>query len=202
VTPAIAQRYVAQIAKTFSGLIGVFVLLLFLTPVIDVASGVTTGGMLLRYLGFAFGIQTLVWLVQIIDWFKGAAAGEPSLDRAIAMTPREFEHLTGRALEAIGYRSLTVVGGAGDRTADLVGFDSAGATVVVQCKRYAISTKVGSPAIQQFIGMQIVEHRADRGVFVTTSEFTRQARELAEKHHVVLIDGVRLSKILSKLPSG
>jgi restriction endonuclease Mrr len=41
--------------------------------------------------------------------------------------------------------------------------------VIVQCKRYAPGTKVGTPALQSFIGMLVAHHRTQVGVFVTTS---------------------------------
>ena len=52
--------------------------------------------------------------------------------------------------------------------------------IVVQCKRYAINNPVGRPAVQQFKGV-IGEQQAYRGHFVTTSRFTDEAREIADK---------------------
>jgi len=64
--------------------------------------------------------------------------------------------------------------------------------IVVQCKRYAATNPVGRPALQQFKGV-IEEQAAYRGYFVTTSRFTNEARESAEKsNRIVLIDGPAL----------
>ncbi len=61
--------------------------------------------------------------------------------------------------------------------------------IVVQCKRYAINNPVGRPAVQQFKGV-IEEQQAYRGYFVTTSRFTDEARESADKSsRIILIDG-------------
>jgi restriction system protein len=51
--------------------------------------------------------------------------------------------------------------------------------VVVQCKRYAPENKVGLPAILNFKGAML-DHKAWRGYFVTTSTFTTGARESAK----------------------
>ena len=51
---------------------------------------------------------------------------------------------------------------------------------------------VGRPALQQFKGV-IEEQTAYRGYFVTTSRFTNEAKESAEKsNRIVLIDGPAL----------
>jgi hypothetical protein len=52
--------------------------------------------------------------------------------------------------------------------------------IVVQCKRYARENKVGRPAIQGFKGA-MADHEAWRGYFVTTSAFTQEAIESANK---------------------
>ena len=65
--------------------------------------------------------------------------------------------------------------------------------MVVQCKRYAPGYKISSPEIQMFIGMQRVQHRTERAIFVTTSDFTAPARKLAQRHGIMLIDGRELT---------
>ena len=54
--------------------------------------------------------------------------------------------------------------------------------MVVQCKRYAPDNLVGSPVIQSFIGMVKIHHKADLGIFVTTSGYTLPAMNLAKEH--------------------
>jgi len=49
--------------------------------------------------------------------------------------------------------------------------------------------------IQTFIGMQKIHHRADVGLFVTTSGFTRDAMKLAQAHGIGLIDGPGLLQL-------
>ena len=59
--------------------------------------------------------------------------------------------------------------------------------MVVQCKRY-IDKLVGSKELQSFIMMMTVEHGVDRGVYVTTSGYTKPLFDLRRRHGVELID--------------
>jgi restriction system protein len=114
----------------------------------------------------------------------------------LEMDPRSFEEFTGRALESLGYTNVIRVGGSGDLAADLTATDPQGRSAIVQCKRYTPGSKVGSPALQSFIGMKEVHHRADRGIFVTTADYSQEALDLAKAHNIVLIDGDDLVKIV------
>lgn len=60
--------------------------------------------------------------------------------------------------------------------------------IVVQCKRYAQNNLVGRSCIQQFKGV-IEENQAYQGYLVTTSSFTKEAKESALKNErLVLVD--------------
>lgn len=84
-------------------------------------------------------------------------------------------------------------GGAGDLGADVIARLPDGRLVVIQCKRYKPDTPVSGPDMQRFLGTVRTVHHADFPVFVTTSRrFTRQARELAVSHNVILMDRNRL----------
>lgn len=121
-----------------------------------------------------------------------------SLGQLLALSPADFEDAVAVILSRRGYRDLRRVGGAGDLGADLVGRDRQGRSVIVQCKRYAPGARVGSPALQSFIGMQTTHHRAERGLFVTTAGFTAPAVALAARHGVTLIDGAELSRLVGR----
>jgi restriction system protein len=86
-------------------------------------------------------------------------------------------------------------GGIVDLGADLLGNDPDGRSVAVQCKRYAPGNKVASKEMQLFIGMQRVQHGTERGIYVTTSEFTSAARDLGNRHGIWLINGSELVKL-------
>ncbi len=110
------------------------------------------------------------------------------LGALLAISPTDFEHAVGTVLTASGYGQVQNCGGPGDRGADLLCLDPGGRRIVVQCKRYAPGTKVGSPEIQRFVGA-IQIHHADRGMVVTTSGFTRAASAIAADHSIDLVDG-------------
>ena len=76
---------------------------------------------------------------------------------------------------------------------DALGLDA----VYVQAKRYAPGNTVGRPAIQQFVG-SLTGEGATKGVFVTTSAFSAEARAYADRvaQRVVLIDGARLARLM------
>ena len=71
-------------------------------------------------------------------------------------------------------------------------------TIYLQAKRYTDNT-IGRPDLQSFVGALEMK-RARKGVFITTSQFSREALEyigMIEKK-VVLIDGSTLSKLMVK----
>jgi restriction system protein len=116
-----------------------------------------------------------------------------TIPELLTLTPSQFEVYVGSLLHDLGYRKIRQVGRAGDLAADLLCFDREGRSVVVQCKRYAPGYNISSPEIQMFIGMQRVQHRTERAMFVTTSDFTAPARKLAQRHGITLIDGFELT---------
>jgi restriction system protein len=126
------------------------------------------------------------------------------LDRVRAMPPSEFESLIIDLLVRMGYgqgseEMAQALGGSGDGGVDgVVHQDPLGLDrVYIQAKRYREGNSVGPDAINSFIGALNIK-RANKGLFVTASSFTRQAREHAERSttHVVLIDGSRLAELM------
>jgi restriction system protein len=67
----------------------------------------------------------------------------------------------------------------------------------VQAKRYAEDNAVSRPAIQAFLGA-LAGRRALKGVFMTTSRFSRDARDFAAtaSDSLVLVDGEQLADLL------
>lgn len=66
--------------------------------------------------------------------------------------------------------------------------------VYVQAKRWQSS--VGRPEIQSFYGA-LAGNRAAKGVFITTSNYTKQASDFAASvDKIVLVDGKRLAQLM------
>lgn len=118
--------------------------------------------------------------------------------------PVRFEQLILDLLTAMGYgaRELansTLTKATGDGGIDgIIHEDALGLDAVyIQAKRYAAENKVGRPAIQQFVG-SLTGEGATKGVFVTTSDFSVEARGYLNKvqHRIVLINGDELAKLM------
>jgi restriction system protein len=90
-----------------------------------------------------------------------------------------------------------VVGKTGDGGIDgIIKEDRLGLDVIyIQAKRW--DSDVGSAEIRNFVGALSV-HKAEKGVFITTSGFNKNARETAAKVNskIVLIDGPTLAEFM------
>jgi restriction system protein len=121
-----------------------------------------------------------------------------TLERLRALTPGKFEELVGMVMERLGYSQVKVVGGSYDLCVDITAFGSNGEQIAVQCKRYT-SKNVSSDEMQKFIGMIYMHHRANKGMYFTTSSYTKDAQMLGKKNRIELIDGEQLVKIIRGL---
>lgn len=122
-----------------------------------------------------------------------------TLAEILEKSPTEFEQLCVRVLLDLGYVDLRRPDDVGDSSAAVVGKDRQGRPVIVQCLRYE-GDSVGSPTIQTFIGMQSdhkVDHKTDRGIVMTTAEFSRPAIQLALEHDIILFDGDDMVTLLN-----
>jgi len=127
---------------------------------------------------------------------------EELLDTIRHVSPAFFERLVVRLLTEMGYggglaQAATVVGGSGDEGIDgIINQDELGLDVIyIQAKKW--NSSVGRPEVQKFIGA-LHGKRAKKGVFITSSSFTREAEEYI-KHvnpRVVLIDGKTLARLM------
>ena len=130
------------------------------------------------------------------------ALGSELLTRIQSAAPDFFERLVVELLLKMGYGGSRqdagrAIGRSGDGgidgiiNEDRLGLDS----IYLQAKRW--ENPVGRPEIQKFAGA-LAEHRAKKGVFITTSSFTKEALASATKHdaRIVLIDGERLATLM------
>jgi restriction system protein len=94
-------------------------------------------------------------------------------------------------------RAGRAVGGSGDAGIDgIIKEDRLGLdTIYIQAKRW--ERTVGRPEIQKFAGA-LQGHRATKGVFLTTADFSRDARTYVEQipSRIVLIDGAQLASLM------
>ena len=132
---------------------------------------------------------------------RGALAIE-LLERIKSISPSRFEELVVELLVKMGYGGTQedagrVVGKSGDGGIDgIINEDRLGLDVIyIQAKRW--EADVGRPEIQKFVGA-LAGNKASKGVFITSSGFTKGATDYASQvnHRVVLIDGSMLSELM------
>jgi restriction system protein len=124
------------------------------------------------------------------------------LKRALALSPTGFEDLVLALIDAMGYGkqgSVERTSTTGDAGVDgIISQDPLGLDrIYMQAKRYATDRVIDRPRIHEFAGA-LLGKQGDRGVYITTSSFSRGAREEADRLNarIELIDGERLAKLL------
>lgn len=128
------------------------------------------------------------------------------LDIILSKTPREFEKLVVILLQKMGYGGEVQDSGLvtqysndkgidGVIKEDILGFGR----IYIQAKRYIIDNNVPREDIQKFVGALAVA-QSEKGVFITTSDFTKGAYEYVQSLNsstkTVLINGVKLAEYI------
>ncbi len=126
------------------------------------------------------------------------------LSELLNIAPDAFERLSQRLLREAGFVKVEVRGKSHDGGIDGVGIlrvNLVSFQVYFQCKRW--SGSVGSKEIRDFRGA--LQGRADKGLFITTGNFTKQASDEATRDGATaidLIDGERLCELLKQFELG
>ncbi len=122
------------------------------------------------------------------------------LESLSEVPPDSFERLVLDLLEEMGYGKGDLVGGSGDGGIDgIINQDALGLEkVYIQAKRW--QSQVGEPEIRNFSG-SLDARGASKGVFVTTSSFSKTAEQTANRisagsKFIRLIDGGELAKLM------
>lgn len=112
---------------------------------------------------------------------------ERLLDVLLAMDPKAFERLCQRLLRESGFVKVEITGRPGDGGIDGVGvlrLNLLSFQILFQCKRWKGS--VGASTIRDFRGAMM--DRADKGLILTTANFTADARREATRDGAPVID--------------
>lgn len=132
------------------------------------------------------------------------------LNKVIEQTPDFFEQLVVDLIVAMGYGgSVEDAGRATKRTNDegidgLVKEDKLGLdTIYIQAKRWQKGNMVGRPEIQKFVGA-LAGQGARKGIFITTSNFSKEALEYKPRNDtsIILIDGQKLVELMYEYDIG
>lgn len=131
---------------------------------------------------------------------------EEIIDVILSKEPREFENLVVMLLKRMGYGGEISSRGEVTQQSNDKGIDGVIKEDVlglgrihIQAKRYARNNTVGREEIQKFVGA-LAGAKSNKGVFITTSSYTKGAEEFADNLSgsttLVLIDGRKLAEFI------
>jgi restriction system protein len=123
------------------------------------------------------------------------------LEMLLTLPPAGFERLCQRLLRASGFKRVVVKGRSGDGGIDGEGIleinPLVSMKVIFQSKRY--KDAVSSSQIRDFRGA--LQGRAEKGIFITTGRFTKEAKAEAVREGappIEIVDGDKLVKLFEK----
>lgn len=132
------------------------------------------------------------------------ALAEELLERLKNVHPTRFEQIILDLMHKLGYGgtpdALRRLGKPGDEGIDgVINLDKLGLEkVYLQAKRWD-NASIGSKDVQAFVGA-LIGHGASKGVFITTSTFTQQARDAANARamqvRISLVSGRELARLM------
>jgi len=126
------------------------------------------------------------------------------LNKVVDLSPAFFERLVVELLVKMGYGGSIkdagkAMGKSGDEGIDgTIKEDRLGLDIIyIQAKRWKPGNVVGRPELQKFVGA-LAGQGAKKGIFITTSNFTKEAIEYTPRNEtkIVLIDGEQLAQLM------
>lgn len=126
------------------------------------------------------------------------------LNKVVEFPPVFFERLVVELLVKMGYGGSIkdagkAMGRSGDEGIDgTIKEDKLGLDIIyIQAKRWKPGNVVGRPELQRFVGA-LAGQGAKKGIFITTSSFTKEAQEYTPRNEtkIVLIDGSQLTQLM------
>lgn len=139
---------------------------------------------------------------QLEDAYKqiNASLASDLLSEVLKISPYTFEKLVVDLLSKMGYGTVAygshaTVASGDDGIDGVIMEDKLGFSLIyMQAKEWAPDRVVGQPDIQSFVGAIAGKH--GDGLFVTTAKFSQKAKDYANTHHIILIDGERLANLM------
>lgn len=134
------------------------------------------------------------WLTQMAD---------EVLERVLEQSPQFFEKLVKDLLVKMGYGEGVNTQFTSDEGIDaIINEDTLGLDVIhVQAKRWKKGNNVGRPVLQSFVGAMSGK-KVQKGVFITTSSFTKEALDYEPSVKIAKIDGHQLALYMIKYNLG
>lgn len=112
--------------------------------------------------------------------------------------PTDFEYYVAALLEEIGYKNVKVTAAVADGGKDIIAVKDDN-IYAVEVKLYNHDNHISREKIQK-LHSAMIDSAADKGIFVTTSEFSAPAKEYAEKYDIKTIDGYGLYDLYLSVP--
>lgn len=126
------------------------------------------------------------------------------LSKVTDLSPAFFERLVVELLVKMGYGGSIkdagkAIGKSGDEGIDgTIKEDKLGLDIIyIQAKKWTPGNSVGRPELQKFVGA-LAGQGAKKGIFITTSNFTKEALEYTPRNEtkIVLINGEELAQLM------
>lgn len=139
---------------------------------------------------------------QLEDAYKqiNASLASDLLSEVMKIPPYTFEKLVVDLLSKMGYGTVAYGSHATLASCDngidgVIMEDKLGFSLIyMQAKEWDPDRVVGQPDIQSFVGAIAGKH--GDGLFVTTAKFSQKAKDYANIHHIILINGEKLVKLM------
>lgn len=112
------------------------------------------------------------------------------------LNPYEFESFCARVLNAHGYQVITTRK-SGDGGKDLIGMDNKNQQIFGEVKQYDKENKIGRPLLQKLRGV-MADANVHHGIFITTSDFTKEALNYAKRNNIKCINRYELDRLIRK----
>lgn len=125
-------------------------------------------------------------------WKDKSAIKYRSLSDLKRMHPFKFEDYVAKLYKNMGY-SVKQTKRTGDGGKDMVATKN-GQTYFVECKRY--SDPINVHKMRDFVGACVLGGKDVKGIYVTTSSFTNDAKSAANRIGIQMIDGNKLMSMI------
>lgn len=125
-------------------------------------------------------------------WKDKSAIEYRSLSDLKRMHPFKFEDYVAKLYKNMGY-SVKQTKRTGDGGKDIVATKN-GQTYFVECKRY--SDPINVHKMRDFVGACVLGGKDVKGIYVTTSSFTNDAKSAANRIGIQMIDGNKLMSMI------
>lgn len=125
-------------------------------------------------------------------WKDKSAIEYRSLSDLKRMHPFKFEDYVAKLYKNMGY-SVKQTKRTGDGGKDMVATKN-GQTYFVECKRY--SDPINVHKMRDFVGACVLGGKDVKGIYVTTSSFTNDAKSAANRIGIQMIDGNKLMSMI------